>query len=207
MFRVQDNVPEIYVNKSRDFQLFCRLYDIIITGVRYSIESMEYLTDSKNCNIEVTDLLQKKLGIFRTIDVSDRDIRFLLDAFPYVIRNKGNVYAIESILRVFQRITADPSAIFSVDYSKFNEQYTIVIEVTNNLKYLSLLRDILNYVVPTGYLVSLNVISISPSHSTLCVDSDVQFIDVDKDIASTVVSENAMGDEGIIGAVGTTPVK
>ena len=73
MFRVQDNVPEVYVNYSRDFQLFCHLYDIILTGVRYSIDSMEYLTDSKSYNVEVSELLQRKLGIFKTLNISNKE--------------------------------------------------------------------------------------------------------------------------------------
>lgn len=171
MFRVQDNVPEVYVNYSRDFQLFCRLYDIIFTGIRYSIDSMEYLTDSKNYNVEVSELLQKKLGIFNSINVSDKELKYLIDAFPYIIRNKGNVYAIESILRVFQRITADPSTTFTVDYTKFNVEHSIQIDVSNNIRHIDLIREVLQFIVPTGYTVTINEVKISPMTTTIALEN------------------------------------
>lgn len=192
MFRVQDNVPEVYVNYSRDFQLFCRLYDIIFTGIRYSIDSMEYLTDSKNYNVEVSELLQKKLGIFNSINVSDKELKYLIDAFPYIIRNKGNVYAIESILRVFQRITADPSTTFTIDYTKFNVEHSIQIDVSNNIKHIDLIREVLQFIVPTGYTVTINEVRISPMTTTIALE-DITEIEIQPEEYSSKVTNDAPG--------------
>ena len=192
MFRVQDNVPEVYVNYSRDFQLFCRLYDIIFTGIRYSIDSMEYLTDSKNYNVEVSELLQKKLGIFNSINVSDKELKYLIDAFPYIIRNKGNVYAIESILRVFQRITADPSTTFTVDYTKFNVEHSIQIDVSNNIRHLDLIREVLQFIVPTGYTVTINEVKISPMTTTIALENITE-IEMQPEEYSSKVTNDAPG--------------
>ena len=191
MFRVQDNVPEVYVNYSRDFQLFCHLYDIILTGVRYSIDSMEYLTDSKSYNVEVSELLQRKLGIFKTLNISNKELRYLLDAFPYIIRNKGNVFAIESILRVFQRITSDPSVTFNVDYTKFNSEYSITIDVSNNIRHIEMIRDILKFVIPTGYTVSINEINITPTKTNIAVSN---VLEIDYQLESKVTNDA----EGIV---------
>lgn len=48
--RLQNNVPEVYVKESRDFQLLCRLYDCILNGVKFDIDSMLNITDSKSCS-------------------------------------------------------------------------------------------------------------------------------------------------------------
>lgn len=192
MFRVQDNVPEVYVNYSRDFQLFCRLYDIIFTGIRYSIDSMEYLTDSKNYNVEVSELLQKKLGIFNSINVSDKELKYLIDAFPYIIRNKGNVYAIESILRVFQRITADPSTTFTVDYTKFNVEHSIQIDVSNNIRHIDLIREVLQFIVPTGYTVTINEVKISPMTTMIALENTTE-IEMQPGEYSSKVTNDAPG--------------
>lgn len=189
MFRVQDNVPEVYVNYSRDFQLFCRLYDIIFTGIRYSIDSMEYLTDSKNYNVEVSELLQKKLGIFNSINVSDKELKYLIDAFPYIIRNKGNVYAIESILRVFQRITADPSTTFTIDYTKFNVEHSIQIDVSNNIRHLDLIREVLQFIVPTGYTVTINEVKISPMTTTIALENTTEIEMQPEEYSSKVTND------------------
>lgn len=46
MFRIQDNVPEVYINESRDFQLISRLYDILFSGTKYDIDSMVNVLDA-----------------------------------------------------------------------------------------------------------------------------------------------------------------
>lgn len=208
MFRVQDNVPEFYVNQSRDFQLFCRLYDLVLTGVRYSIDSMEYLTHNKQSNIEVSELLQTKLGMFKSVDISDKEMKYLLDAFPYIIRNKGNTLAIESVIRVFQRITAVPAANFSINYTKFNEDYTITIDVSNSVKYISLIRDMLEYVVPTGYLVTVNNVDISPNITNVEHKSIVEIYVQDNTNTSTVSNRVLSNDVGydLSNTVGNTGI-
>lgn len=210
MFRVQDNVPEFYVNQSRDFQLFCRLYDLVFTGVRYSIDSMEYLTHNKQSNVEISELLQTKLGMFRSVDISDKELKYLLDAFPYIIRNKGNTLAIESVIRVFQRITAVPTANFSINYTKFNEDYTITIDVSNSVKYVALIRDMLEYVVPTGYLISVTNVDISPNETAVEHKSMVEIYIQDRKSLSAISNEvnvisadkydlsNTVGNVGVI---------
>ena len=193
MFRVQDNVPEVYVNYSRDFQLFCRLYDVIFTGVRYSIDSMEYLTDSRRCNEETIELLQRKLGMFNSLNISAKEMSYLLDAFPYIIRNKGNIRAIEAVLRVFQRIAADPTITFSVNYSKFNENHLISIDVSGGIRYLDLIRGILNYVVPTGYGIAINEVSIDSMESTIYTKDDVEITYQPSNQVSTIIENNKNG--------------
>ena len=50
LFRTQDNVPEIYVNESRDFQLLCRLKDVMINGVKYAIDSINHTSNTLEMN-------------------------------------------------------------------------------------------------------------------------------------------------------------
>ena len=38
--RLTENVPDIYVKESRDFQLLCRLYDMTHQDIRYHIDTM-----------------------------------------------------------------------------------------------------------------------------------------------------------------------
>ena len=111
------------------------------------------------------------MGIFNSINVSDKELKYLIDAFPYIIRNKGNVYAIESILRVFQRITADPSTTFTVDYTKFNVEHSIQIDVSNNIRHIDLIREVLQFIVPTGYTVTINEVKISPMTTTIALEN------------------------------------
>ena len=45
MFRIQDNVPEVYVEESRDFQLFSRIYDFAFQSCKLRVDSLQYSND------------------------------------------------------------------------------------------------------------------------------------------------------------------
>lgn len=90
MFRLQNHVPEVYADQSRDFQLFCRLYDACFCGVKFSIDSMARVTSTQFCDSSILELLKTKLGLFSTVTVDTNELRYLLQAFPTIIRYKGS---------------------------------------------------------------------------------------------------------------------
>ena len=50
LFRTQENVPEIYVNKSRDFQILCRLKDVSFNSTKYLIDSLRHTPNTIEIN-------------------------------------------------------------------------------------------------------------------------------------------------------------
>ena len=103
--RTQHFVPEVYVNESRDFALLVRAYDCIFQGVKFDIDSMKYVTDTQRCNDRVLQLLQTKVGFFSEAKINNEDMRYILRAFPYIIRNKGSYSAIIQAVYVFLKIS------------------------------------------------------------------------------------------------------
>ena len=62
MFRTENNVPQNYIEESRDFQLLSRLYDLTYNGLRYNIDSMINLNDPMKINEQFLPLLGTKVG-------------------------------------------------------------------------------------------------------------------------------------------------
>ena len=116
--RVQNIVPEVYVNESRDFALLGRLYDCIFQGVKFDIDTMKYATDTYRCSDRILQLLQTKLGFFTDANINGEDLRYILKAFPYIIRNKGSYNAIKEAIYVFLKISNVQSEIFVYWISK-----------------------------------------------------------------------------------------
>ena len=58
LFRLQNNVPSVYVNSSRDFQLLCRLYDAAFNNVMFDADSISDITNTDRCSARVLPLLQ-----------------------------------------------------------------------------------------------------------------------------------------------------
>lgn len=146
--RLQNNVPEIYVNESRDFQLLCRLYDCIINGVKFDIDSIQHITDTSHCNSRLLDLLKTRLGFFNDKNIYSDDMRFVLEAFPYIIKYKGSKKGIIETLCLFMKINGfNSESVLTID----NENYIIKIGIGAPVTNTEILDEVLKYIIPTGY--------------------------------------------------------
>lgn len=159
MFRLQDNVPDIYVTESRDFQLFCKLVDFIVNSTKYNIDSIVDLLDTTKINDNMLSLLATKLGFFPKYEYDSRRLRYMLAAFPYMMKYKGTKKGIEiattAILKSESNTESPIINIVNKDDSgnlvyKI-EIYTIIKKIENKLA----LRELLSYVVPTGYTLDV----------------------------------------------------
>ena len=88
MIRYQEMVPDYYIEKSRDFQVLCRMYDFAMNGLKYNIDSMQSLTDTRNIKDTVLPLLGDKFGIYDKEAYANRQ---MLEALPIAIKYKGSL--------------------------------------------------------------------------------------------------------------------
>lgn len=153
VFRLQENVPDVYQRKSRDFQLFCNVFDYMNGAVKYDIDSIRDIIDTNQCNERLLPYLQTKLGFFTNVKISAEDLRIILKAFPYIVRNKGSRIGIEQAIQVFLKIYG-LSANVEVRIDNGDEisgDYVIYIGVQDKLPDTTILNEILKYVIPAGY--------------------------------------------------------
>lgn len=150
MFRLQNNVPDVYVEESRDFQLFCRIYDCINGSTRYSIDSMLRISDTSSCDERLLQLLQSKLGFRSNLEVTTDELRVILQIFPHVIRWKGSRTGLEQVVNAYARLNGVSSTKCGVIVD--NTNYEIEISFPQKLSNDALLRVLLDYIMPTGYV-------------------------------------------------------
>lgn len=155
--RLQDNVPPVYVNDSRDFQLLCRLYDCVNNSVTSDIDTMTNVLVSNDCNSVVLDLLSTKVGFFPKHNITNEELRYIVDAFPYIIAYKGSRRSIEEAVNVFLKINKINSGVYIEIINKSNregiESYTIRIGIEAVFKDTRILDEMFRYILPTGYTV------------------------------------------------------
>lgn len=153
MIRTQLNVPDVYVNRSRDFQLLCRLYDCLINGTKFEADALQFVTDTDFCGTRLLQLLQTKLGFFTNADITDDELRMVLDAFPFIVKNKGSLKAIKQALYVFLKINHLNT---EIDINIINQDptspYTIRIGIRSGFRDTTILDEIFRYILPAGYL-------------------------------------------------------
>ncbi len=207
MFRLQNNVPEIYVQASRDFQLFCRLYDAVQGGVKFSIDSLQDATSTKNCNASLLELLKTKLGLFTNTEVSEENMRLVLSAFPYIMRCKGSLRGVQYILNLFSRLTDEQDAIGRIDEEKLITSHELHVTFPKDLKNDTLLIELLKLILPAGYMLTYTIAQTADTDIKFAVDSSLTINPIVEDYNSVYSANDLNLDKQLHkNEVGTTEV-
>lgn len=150
MFRLQENVPEYLINESRDFQLFCRLYDCLNNGTKFDTDSIVRVMNTTTCGSRFLKLLETRLGFFTDGQYTDTEIRDILMGFCDMVKYKGSILGISRAVRSFL-IAKNIKVATIIKYNNIDNQVSIGLR-SRNLD-TSLLDDMLRYVMPAGCLV------------------------------------------------------
>ena len=152
MFRLQENVPEVYLKYSRDFQLFCRIFDTVNNSVRFNVKSTQNLLNPFKINDSVLPLLATRVGFFPKTSYNNRVLRWIIAAFPYIMHYKGSkqgiALAFNTILKAEGNYNKNTILIDS-------ETSTIELYSETPIQNELLLRDVLSYILPIGYRVTI----------------------------------------------------
>lgn len=172
MFRIQDNVPEVYVEESRDFQLFTRIFDFAFQSCKLRADSLQYSNDPKYCDESLLELLQTKVGLFDKLNVNTEDLRKILAALPSIIPYKGSLKGIQSVVNLYLRLCSVKS---SSIINPTPSTYVIELSTDAPLKNVELLYDLMYFIIPSGFRFEYYQSTISRTVSEFIHDD---FIDV-----------------------------
>lgn len=162
MFSIKQNMPDVYVRNSRDFQLMCNTFNILQMATKFDIDSINNLTNTKLCNDSTLKLLQTKLGFFTNYNLIGEDLRTLLLTFPYLIRKKGTLTGIKQCIQLFFKIVDKTRAVTittinnttetnELDYETTVPVYVVNISLLGKTFDVALLTEMLRYILPAGY--------------------------------------------------------
>lgn len=145
-------IPEYYNNESRDFQIFTRVFDLIENSLKFDIDSINTILDTDSINNSYIDSVAKKVGFFESEIYPDYILRFIISAFPYIIKYKGSLEGITRATQAFLKINGiKDKPLIEID----NTNYIIKIGIQSTLFDISLLKVILKYILPTGYFLDI----------------------------------------------------
>lgn len=210
MFRLQNNTPEVYVNESRDFQLFCRLYDCINNGVMFDIDLITRLYDPFQVNERMLNLLCTKVGFYPKNNLNNDALRYIISSFPYLTKYKGTKRGIEIAVSTILKINKSNSdfnvmiqttnkSTISVDNKDkvvYTPIYDIQITFSDNVFDLSTLDELLKYVLPIGYTYHIYVKTASVNRTSNFTSDTVLKLYTD---ASIEMSDIANKEDANIG--------
>ena len=160
LFRLQNNTPSYCVEQSRDFQLFCRIFDASFNGTKFDIDSMIQVLDPAKVNDRMLELYCTRVGFYPTKSIDAKVLRYIIAAFPFIIKNKGTKLGIQqciyTILKAENSTLPPYVEIININLSEnSNDDYVINIYTPIKLFNEVALRELLRYVVPAGYTYNI----------------------------------------------------
>lgn len=207
MFRTQNNVPEIYVNESRDFQLLCRLKDAMFGGVKYNIDSLKHTSNTMEMNNVLLPLLKSKVGFFSDDTLTEDQLRTLLNAFPTLIKHKGSKKAIYETIYAWFRLHQISGKLISIDVD--NTRYKITLNINSMEADTSLLDTIFEYIIPSAYEVEYRFATDYRLGDNFVFDDNVDIVTVSNKTNSRIQTKAAYDDaiaNRLIGSVGLAEI-
>ena len=199
--RMQNRTPPIYCEESRDFQLFCRLYDAVTNNILFDTDTITNILDSRDIRDSFLSLLQTKLGFFTTKSFTDNILRYVLYGFPLMVKNKGSkqsiIYAVNTFLKI-NKIDSPVTVTYQKTPLELANGYTIpdhsiVVGIRDRLQESVILQEIFRYILPIGITYYFYYYQSFEDMVNLLVNYSAEIIYVSDNINS-VLRTNTNGD-------------
>lgn len=173
MIKTKNSVPEVYYNRSRDFQLLGRIYDIIFNYLKTNVQILDTLPYSEDIDDKLIPLLSTTLGFKQTHEYNTQQLKVVCSSFIHILRNKGNFSAITELLQLLANVeNTQESYQYTVDD---DNPYVLNIYLPLSISDTSLFEDMLYYVLPAGMsyrIIKQLIIENKPSEDTVFIASD-----------------------------------
>lgn len=154
MIRLQKYTPDIYYERSRDFQFIGRLYDVVLNSVKTNADTIKYgLPFNPQSPQELLTLMTITLGFKPKHNYSQNQLLAICSVFSEVLRNKGNIRAIQLVGEVILKtegIVGDVVCMLQYDAALQRELPVLRIIVPEKLAEVALFYDLLEYIMPVG---------------------------------------------------------
>jgi hypothetical protein len=150
MIKIKDQLPSIYYDASRDFQILGHLYEVILNYAKTNADMLYMLPNGIEADTRSTELLATTLG-FRLRRNYDKDqLAALVSIFPKLLKIKGTKAAVDLAGNALVKASGVPGAFTSV-----LENNILTVRIPIELTDITLFMDLLPYILPFGIRVSV----------------------------------------------------
>ena len=191
MIKLQELTPSVYYEQSRDFQFIGRLYDIVLNYVKTNADNLYTLPIGKNMDEKLLNLLAFTLGFQSKHHYNSKQLLAICSVLPLILKHKGSLNA---ILIAVNSILYAEGINQALDY-EFKDN-NLVLYLSPDLSDLTLLKDIMIYILPAGIGCDMikEIQSVNKIETVLTTKDEVT---VYKDVASKFNKILDVRDNGI----------
>ena len=162
-FKLENNVPNYYVDESRDFQLLCRVIDVYLKGCLNKSGYIPYQLDLDKCDEQLLYAIANMQGFTTKKYIPPNILRNILKVFPYCIKRKGTREAIElasyAVLSTDRLIYYINIQITSYTADNESDSYIIRIVCNSQSEYIPYLEELLKFIVPIGWRIEYQLLN------------------------------------------------
>ena len=178
MIKLQELTPSVYYEQSRDFQFIGRLYDIVLNYIKTNADNLYTLPIGKNMDEKLLNLLAFTLGFQSKHQYNSKQLLAICSVLPLILKHKGSLGA---ILIAVNSILYAEGINQALDY-EFKDN-NLVLYLSPDLSDLTLLKDIMIYILPAGIGCDMikEIQSVNKIETVLTTKDEVT---VYKDVAS-----------------------
>jgi hypothetical protein len=202
MIKIQDLTPTIYYNHSRDFQLMGRLYELVLNYSKTNAANLYNLPVGKNMDEQLLKLLALTLGFTPKKNYNSKQLRAICSVLPIILQHKGSIQA---LVLATDALLAAEGVKQPLDYTLIPKQ-RLVLYVAQELEDLSLLTDLLDYLLPAGlscYIVKETQL-VTGIETAFGVTDTVKVYRADETLLSNITPEHRLAALSF-GNIGAAP--
>ena len=158
LFKLEENVPDIYVEMSRDFQLLCRVYNILVNSNIITQSKIRQQLNIEQIDDKLLKLLAGRLGFNSDNYIPTKVMRSILLQFPSMIKNKGTKVGIEQAIKSVIKQTSNVNNVQVSNITIATGEIKVMVASDDaSAVDMSYLSNVLKYVVPIGYTVTIAI--------------------------------------------------
>lgn len=170
LLKAHNFTPSVYYNESRDFQFIGRLFDVVLNSVKTNVDMLYNIPLSENSDDRLLSLMMLTLGFKPRHQYNNRQLKAFCMAFTQAIRNKGSLRAFEIAVNALANSEGIRDGIIGVTIaSDATDAPMLTISLPQDFKGTTLLRDIMDYLLPAGIsyqLITQTAISFANTPTT-----------------------------------------
>lgn len=152
MIEVRKQLPAVYYNESRDFQLLGRIFEMIFNYAKMHADNLENLYNTNTIDTRLVELLAKTIGFETRHEYNINNMKIICGCFSDIVKYKGTKTGINkavSALLNAQGITD----LFNTEF--YFDTRHVDIYIPGNTQDIILLKDLFEYVLPIGWDYSI----------------------------------------------------
>ena len=203
MIDIRKATPPVYYNNSRDFQALGRTLELLLNYVQMNVDLMEGNYRIDNIDPSLLKYLLANLGFEGSHEYVNVDLVILAKIFKWMMKKKGTRLAIKYIIYVVLRsfhyeylfevtvpiLDLSPLRPITMSDQELSELYQVQIVLPTAVQDTTLIEDLLDYVLPTGF--TYRIIN---SDRILHLNTDV-----DVEVHQPTITKYVQGDRVING--------